>query len=192
MKNKKDEILKSISGLLSQAEDAELKEHINKSADLNNFSSRFQANIDEMKNVYKVFPDQDYLNNLSNSIISKAEGSYKIRLQPSFAYAFIVAFVILIASQLINFNLTNFNSEYSELMNATDIEDYLTLNYSLELNYFTDIIDAELDLDYTSYLFDSNQESYIYISSEESKIINLLDKTSQEKIFNGIVDKKIL
>jgi len=77
-------------------------------------------------------------------------------------------------------------------MNATDIEDYLTLNYSLELNYFTDIIDAELDLYYTSYLFDSNQESYIYISSEESEIINLLDKTSQENIFYRIVDKKIL
>jgi len=192
MKNDKNEILKSISGSLSNSENPELKEKIGRSAELEKFQSNFLENIAEMKEIYNAFPNQHYFNNLSNSIISKTEKSYETKFQPSFAYTFVTAFIIFIASQLVNFNTTDSGAEYSELMNALDIEEYFSINESSELNYFSEIIDSDMELDYTSYLFSNSQESYMYGTLPENEIINSLNNNYQEEIYNEIINKKIL
>ena len=188
----KEKMLKLYSGLLYPDEAEELKTEIEKSNDLKNFKVELEANLDELKEVYQSYPDQSYFNNLSNSIINKVEEVDNYKFKPSFVYAFVIAVVIFISSQLFNFNSTNFKNDYSDLFNTSDIEEYLSLYQSSELNDFSEFIDTEIEFDYTAYLLSSGISSESFQSSVENEILDLLDENTAEKIYNEILNKKIL
>ena len=188
----KEKMLKLYSGLLYPDEAEELKTEIEKSNDLKNFKVELETNLAELKEVYQSYPDQSYFNNLSNSIIKKAEEVDSYKFQPSFAYAFAIAVVIFISSQLFNFNSTNFKNNYSDLFDTSDIEEYLSLYQSSELNDFSEFIDTEIEFDYTAYLLSNGISTESFQSSVENEILDLLDENTAEKIYNEILYKKIL
>jgi len=188
----KEKMLKLYSGLLYPDEVEELKSEIEKSNDLKNFKVELEANLDELKEVYQSYPDQSYFNNLSNSIINKVEEVDNYEFQPSFVYAFVIAVVIFISSQLFNFNSTNIKNDYPDLFNTSDIEEYLSLYQSSELNDFSEFIDTEIEFDYTAYLLSSGISTESFQSSVENEILDLLDENTAEKIYNEILNKKIL
>lgn len=182
-KNKKKEIIRMYSGLLNSSED---------SNDLKKIEAELETKLSEMKEVYQSYPSQNYFNNLSNTIINKAEETKTFGSQPSFAYAFAIAVVIFITSQLFNFNTANSIVDYSDLINAPDLGEYLSLYQSSELNDFSEIIDTENDLNYTAYLLNNRESTSYFHSSVENEIVDMLDDNTAEKIFNEILSKKIL
>lgn len=182
-KNNKKEILRMYSGLSNPVED---------SNDLKNIEAELEDKLSEMKEVYQSYPSQSYFNNLSSSIINKAEETKIFKYQPSFAYAFAIAVAIFITSQLFNFNSKNSTINYSDLINAPDIEEYLYLSQYSELNDFSEIIDTENDLNYTAYLLNNAESTSSFHSSVENEIVDMLDDHTTEKIFNEIISKKIL
>ncbi len=112
-KDNQNKIVRLYSGLLNTAED---------SNDLRKIEAELETDLAEMKKVYQSYPSQNYFNNLSRLIIHKAEEAKVRQYQPSFAYAFAIAVVIFITSQLFNLNSTNGTIDYSNLINATDLE----------------------------------------------------------------------
>ena len=191
-KSDKKEILRMYSGLLNPTKAEEFKIKTENSSELKSLEVELEADLSEMKEVYQSYPDQNYFNNMSRRIVNKAEEAKTDKYQPSFAYAFAVAVVIFITSQLFDFNSTNITIDYSDMINAADIEEYLSLNRSSELNDFSEMIDTEIDLDYTAYMLSNTQSTESFQSSVENEIIDMLDDNTAEKIYNEIISKKIL
>lgn len=192
MKKDSKKILRMYSGLLNPDEAKELKIKTENSSELKNLEVELEAELSEMKEVYQSYPDQNYFNNLSRTIINQVEAAKIHKYQPSFAYAFAIAVVIFLTSQLFNFNPTNISNDYSDLINATDLEEYLSLYQSPELNDFSEMIDTEIDLNYTAYMLNNTQNIGSFQSSVENEIFDMLDDNTAEKIYNEIISKKIL
>ncbi len=192
MKKDSKKILRMYSGLLNPVETEELKIKTENSSELKKLEVELKAELSEMKEVYQSYPDQNYFNNLSRTIINQAETAKNHKYQPSFAYAFAIAVVIFITSQLFDFNPTNITNDYSDLINAADLEEYLSLYQSSELSDFSEMIDTEIDLDYTAYMLNNTQSTGSFQSSVENEIIDMLDDNTAEKIYNEIISKKIL
>ncbi|VAX26693.1 hypothetical protein MNBD_IGNAVI01-638, partial [hydrothermal vent metagenome] len=113
--------------------------------------------------------------------------------QPSFAYALVIALVVFIASQLVNFNVVDSDSEYAALINASDLEEYISADQLLDMDEFAEVIISDSDeLDYAEYLLSNTEPTEMFQSSEENEILNLLDESVEEAIFNELVNKKIL
>lgn len=182
-KDNKKEITKMYSGSKKSDE---------ASNDLENIEAELETELSEMKEVYQSYPSQNYFNNLSSTIINKVEETKNFGYQPSFAYAFAIAVVVFITSQLFNFNSTNSSENYSNLINAIDIEEYLSLHQYSELNDFSEFIDTEVDLNYTAYLLNNTESTGSFQYSVENEIVDMLDDNTAEKIFNEIKSKKIL
>ena len=179
--NKKKEITRMYSGLLNSADAEDLK--------INNFEAELETELSEMKEVYQSYPDQSYFNNLSSRIINKAEQAKTYKSQPSFAYAFAIAVVVFITSQMFYLNSTNINTDYSNLMNAEDIGEYLSFDQSFELEDFDEVIDTEIDLDYATYLLSNTQSTGSFQSSVENEILNLMDESIETEIYNELASK---
>ena len=180
-KDKKEEIKRVYSGL-SNSVDAEDLRIINLEADL-------EAELSEMKELYESYPDQYYFNNLSSRMLNQEEQAKTHNYQPSFAYAFAIAVVVFITSQLFNFNSTNIEYDYSNLINATDIEEYFSLNQSTEFVDFDEMINTEIEMDYTAYLLSNSQGSGSFQSSVENEILNLMDESIETEIYNELASK---
>jgi len=192
MKKDSKKILRMYSGLLNPVETEELKIKTENSSEIKKLEAELKSELSEMKEVYQSYPDQNYFNNLSRIIINQAEAAKIHKYQPSFAYAFAIAVVIFITSQLFDFNSTNITNDYSDLINAADLEEYLSLYQSSELSDFSEMIDTEIDLDYTAYMLNNTQSTGSFQSSVENEIIDMLDDNTAEKIYNEIISKKIL
>jgi len=193
MKIDEERILKMYSGLLSDSEAEELKNSFGNSSDTENFKSKLEGELTDMKKVYHNYPEPNYFHNLSNTVISKVEESKTSMFQPSFAYALAIAIVVFVASQLMNFNTVDSDSEYASLINASDIEEYISVDQLLEMDEFTEVIISNSDeLDYAEYLLNNTEPTDMFQSSEENEILNLLDKSVEEAIFNELMNKKIL
>ena len=193
MKKNEEEILKLFSGLLSDSEAEELKSNLDNSGSLKDFNSRLENELAEMKEVYKNYPEPNYFYNLSNSVITKAEEKRASFFQPSFAYALVIAFVVFVASQLVNFDAVNSNPEYAALINASDLEDYILFDQFADLDEFTDaLISDSNELDYTEYLLSGVDQTEMFQTFDENEILNLLDESTEEAILNELANKKIL
>ena len=192
MKKDSKKILRMYSGLLNPVEAEELKIKTENSSELKKLEVELKSELVEMKKVYQSYPDQNYFNNLGRTIINQTEAAKIHKYQPSFAYAFAIAVVIFITSQLFDFNSTNITIDYSDLINATDLEEYLSLYQSSELSDFSEMIDTEIDLDYTAYMLNNTQSTGSFQSSVENEIIDMLDNNTAEKIYSEIISKKIL
>ena len=188
-----EKILKMYSGLLSDSEAEELKNSLDNSSDPENFTSRLEDELTDMKEIYQNYPEPNYFHNLSNTVISKVEESKTSMFQPSFAYALAIAIVVFVASQLMNFNTVDSNSEYAAMINASDLEEYVSLDQLLDMDEFAEVIISDSnELDYAEYLLSNTGPTEMFQASEENEILNLLDESVEEAIFNELVNKKIL
>lgn len=188
-----EKILRMYSGLLSDSEVEKLKNSLGKSVDLEYFESKIEDELTDMKEIYQNYPEPNYFHNLSNTVISKAEETKTPMFQPSFAYALVIAFVVFIASQLVNFNVADSDSEYAALINASDLEEYISVDQFLDMDELSEAIISDSDeLDYAEYLLSNTEPAEMFQSSEENEILNLLDESVEEAIFNELVNKKIL
>jgi len=188
-----EKILRMYSGLLSDSEAEELKNSLDNSGDLENFKSKIEDELTEMKEIYQNYPEPNYFHNLNSTVISKAEETKTRMFQPSFAYALVIAFVVFIASQLVNFNVVDSDSEYTALINASDIEEYISADQFLDMDEFAEVIISDSDeLDYAEYLLSNTKPVGMFQSSEENEILNSLDKSVEEAIINELMNKKIL
>ncbi|NOX65244.1 MAG: hypothetical protein GXO85_05450 [Chlorobi bacterium] len=187
-----EKILKMYSGLLSDSEAEELKNSLDNSSDPENFTSRLEDELTDMKEIYQNYPEPNYFHNLSNTVISKVEESKTSMFQPSFAYALAIAIVVFVASQLMNFNTVDSNSEYAAMINASDLEEYIS-DQLLDMDEFAEVIISDSnELDYAEYLLSNTGPTEMFQASEENEILNLLDESVEEAIFNELVNKKIL
>ncbi len=191
--NDEEKILKMISGLLNNSETEGLKRDLEDSTELKNFKLHLEDELSEMKEVYQSFPEKNYFYSLSNSVLNKTEERKTSFSQPSFAYALLIAFVVFVTSQLIDFKTNNFNSEYTSLINASDIENYISFDQVIDIGELTDILISDNDeLDYAGYLLSNTDPLNMFQSYEENEIINLLDESVEDAIVNELTNKKIL
>lgn len=187
MNNKKNEqILKLHSDLLNKDEQIEIREMITNSQELKEFDNLLMNELSELRDIGTTFPNEYYSSILVNKVLERAEERRTPGMKPSFAYAMIVSFIIVLTSQFVNFNSTANYFESDYFFESMDLGEYVSTNELIDLNNI-----SLSEIDYFSYLEDNSANDY-YFASTGYELIDMIDQSTQDEIFNEMINKNIL
>lgn len=187
MNNKNNEqILKLHSDLLNKDEQIETSEMITNSQELKEFDNLLIYKLSELKDIGTTFPNEHYSSMLVNKVLERAEERRTTGMKPTFAYAMIVSFIIVLTSQFVSFNSSGNYFESDYFLESMDLGEYVSTNDLINLNNI-----SLSEIEYFSYLEDNSANDY-YFASTGYELIDMIDQTTQDEIFNEIINKNIL